>query len=132
MTSNRPYFIRAVYDWIADNDLTPYIVVDARHPDVDVPGQFIQEDKVVLNIAARAVQDLELGNDWISFGARFQGTPIKLMFPPDAVVAVYARENGEGMAFPEAGSSMDPPAGKERPSLDPKTTGGRPSLHIVK
>ncbi len=99
MTSNRPYFIRALYEWILDNDCTPYIVVDATLPYVDVPQQFVHDGKIILNILPSAIHNLDLGDDWITFSARFSGVPQNINIPIGAVIAIYAQENGEGMGF---------------------------------
>lgn len=100
MTSNRPYLLRAVYDWVCDNNLTPYVLVDAMGEGVRVPPQVIKDGQVVLNIAMRAVSNLDLGNDRISFKARFSGVSQSINIPIDAVLAIYAQENGQGMMFP--------------------------------
>ena len=121
MTSSRPYLLRAVYEWIADNDLTPQIVVDAQQEQVRVPAAYVREGKIVLNISPSAVRGLSLGNEWVEFSARFGGTSFDVTVPIDAVLAIMARENGTGMSFPET------PA--ERPPPEPK---GRPSLKVVK
>ena len=99
MTSNRPYLLRAVYDWITDNDLTPYILIDAHCDGVKVPPQAVKDGKVVMNLAVSAVVNLDLGNDWISFQARFSGVSHHIYVPIQAVLAVYAQENGQGMIF---------------------------------
>ncbi|WP_239990258.1 ClpXP protease specificity-enhancing factor [Ignatzschineria cameli] len=99
MTSNKPYFIRALYDWILDNNCTPYIVVDATLPYVDVPEKFIMEGRIILNVLPSAVNNLILGDEWISFSARFSGIVHEINFPVGAVAAIYAQENGEGMGF---------------------------------
>ncbi len=101
MTSNRPYVLRALHEWILDNGMTPYILVNAEVPNVVVPAQYINDGKVVLNIAPRAVKNLHMGNDFVSFSARFSGTPFEVHVPQNAVLAIYARENGKGMIFPE-------------------------------
>jgi stringent starvation protein B len=113
MTSNRPYLIRALYEWIGDNGLTPYLMVDAAAPGVRVPPQTVKDGRVVLNIAARAVNRLELANDVISFQARFSGVPMLVLVPVDAVLAVYAMENGQGMLFP-----AEPPSDEEGDAAD--------------
>lgn len=100
MSSNRPYLLRALYEWINDNQLTPYILVDARQPDVQVPASAIKDGKVVLNIAMRAVESLDLGNDGLSFKARFSGVSQYLYVPVAAVIAIYAHETGQGMMLP--------------------------------
>ncbi|WP_045498880.1 ClpXP protease specificity-enhancing factor [Vibrio hyugaensis] len=99
MTARRPYMLRAFYDWLVDNDLTPHLVVDATMPGVRVPVEFIQDGQIILNIAPRAVAHLELGNDAITFQARFSGRPHSVIVPVYAVQAIYARENGAGTMF---------------------------------
>lgn len=100
MTSSRPYLVRALYEWINDNGLTPYVLADASISGVVVPESAIQDGKVTLNISAQAVQSLQLDNDAISFNARFGGAPFRVSLPIPAVSAIYARENGQGMMFP--------------------------------
>lgn len=99
MTANRPYLLRAFYDWIVDNSCTPYLVVDATVSGVKVPTQFIQNGQIVLNILPSAVGNLQLGNDVVTFNARFGGQPFALYIPVQAVLAIYARENGAGTVF---------------------------------
>jgi len=128
MTSSRPYLIRALYQWIVDNGVTPYILVDALVDGVDVPPQHIQDNKIVLNIAPMAVQGLNLGDDEISFSARFSGQSVTLLVPTNAVLAIYARENGQGMMFNDepdtAGPDNSPDGGADEKS--------KPSLRVVK
>lgn len=130
MTSNRPYLIRALYTWLVDNGLTPYLLVDATHKRVVVPSEYIDGGRIVLNINPKAVFNLELGNDWISFNARFSGASQEVMVPPAAVLGIYAKENGQGMLFPteegvhETGQPDDEP--------EPPKPGKRPSLKLVK
>jgi len=100
MTSNRPYLLRAIYDWISDNGLTPYVLVDAAFPGVRVPAHVVKNGQVVLNLAMRAVANLDLGNDRIGFQARFSGVSQTIVIPVHAVLALYAQENGQGMMFP--------------------------------
>ena len=100
MTTNRPYLLRAIYDWISDNNLTPYVLVDAGFAGVRVPPQVVKNGQVVLNLAMRAVANLDLGNEWISFQARFSGVSHAIQIPVQAVLALYAQENGQGMMFP--------------------------------
>ncbi|MGP9799711.1 ClpXP protease specificity-enhancing factor [Rheinheimera sp. NSM] len=99
MTPNRPYLLRAFYEWIVDNNSTPYLVVDATASDVKVPTQFVQNGQIVLNTAPSAVGNLQLGNDAVTFNARFGGKPFALYIPVTAVLAIYARENGAGTVF---------------------------------
>lgn len=125
MTPSRPYLIRALHQWIVDNGLTPYVLVDAEAEHVEVPSQYVQDGKIVLNVAPQAVSGLDLGNDWIQFHARFSGVEATVSIPVHAVLAIYARENGQGMVFGEDGGDEPPP----EPSPDrPK----RPSLKVVK
>jgi len=114
MTSMRPYLLRALYDWIADNQLTPYLVVNAEHDQVEVPRQYVENGKIILNISNSAVQELNLDKEWVSFSARFSGRAFSVFIPIQAVLAIYAKENGKGMAFQpeeeETPSSPPPPA----------------------
>ena len=99
MTSNKPYLLRAFYDWIADNDCTPYVVVDAMFPGVEVPQIYVNDGQIVLNVAPRAVTAFNLDNDALCFNTRFGGVPTDIYVPIKAIVGIYARENGEGMVF---------------------------------
>ena len=125
MTSNRPYLLRAVHEWICDNGLTPHIVVDAARPGVQVPPQAVNDGRVVLNLAPRAVSRLEIGNDVITFMARFGGVSQAVSVPVAAVQAIYARENGQGMLMAEdppstaapVAAAGEPPAKTSGPSL---------------
>ncbi|MCB1789778.1 MAG: ClpXP protease specificity-enhancing factor [Gammaproteobacteria bacterium] len=129
MTSNRPYLIRALYEWLVDNELTPYLLVDASRDAVHVPSRYVEEGRIVLNVSPSAVRDLNLGNELISFEARFGGTAFAISLPPDAVLGVYARENGKGMLFPDEEVAEPEPPQPE----PPKPSGsGRPSLKVVK
>ncbi len=131
MTSTRPYLLRALYDWIVDNNCTPYVLVNAEFSDVDVPREFIENGKVVLNIAPQAVQGLSLENEWINFNARFSGRSLPVLFPVKAVIAIYAKENGKGMFFqPEADESLPPPP-EPPPSPEPPPR-AKPTLKRVK
>ncbi|AWQ49780.1 ClpXP protease specificity-enhancing factor [Serratia marcescens] len=103
MTPRRPYLLRAFYDWLLDNQLTPHLVVDVTRPDVQVPMEFARDGQIVLNIAPRAVGNLALGDEGVQFNARFGGVPRQVSVPMAAVLAIYARENGAGTMFePEA------------------------------
>jgi len=99
MTPNRPYLLRAFYEWIVDNNCTPYLVVDATVAGVKVPLQHVKDGQIVLNISPGAVGNLLLGNDAVTFNARFSGNPFALYVPQRAVLAIYARENGAGTMF---------------------------------
>ena len=129
MTSNRPYLLRALYDWIGDNGMTPHILVDAAADGVDVPDQAVQKGKVILNIDEAAVMDLELGNDWLIFSARFSGKQYNVSVPVDAVLAIYSKENGQGMMF--AQDEETPPPDGSDPDTDIRPA-KRPHLKIVK
>ena len=100
MISNRPYMVRALYDWIVDNGWTPHVQVDANYPGVKVPQEFVQDNVIVLNMAPSAVMALAMDNEWFAFRARFGGVETQLGFPPEAILAIFARENGQGMPFP--------------------------------
>ncbi len=128
MTPSRPYFVRAVYEWILDNDLTPYLLVNADFPQVEVPNEFINDGKIVLNLAPSAIRDLHMGNEHIAFSARFSGKARELFVPVGSIVAVYAKENGKGMFFDE--SEVPPPDG-DGDNLPPPPS-GKPSLKVVK
>lgn len=99
MTPNRPYLLRAFFDWIVDNECTPHIVVDANFANVQVPTQFVQDGQIVLNISPSAVTQFSLDLTQLSFNARFGGQPMQVYVPLGAVLAIYARENGEGTVF---------------------------------
>ena len=130
MTSSRPYLIRALYQWIVDNGVTPYILVDAACAGVEVPPQYIQDNKIVLNIAPMAVRSLTLGDDEITFNARFSGQPTDIYVPTESVLAIYARENGQGMMFTDEPQSPEPPDG-DGPD-DDNDDPGKPKLRVVK
>ncbi|WP_028023106.1 ClpXP protease specificity-enhancing factor [Enterovibrio calviensis] len=114
----RPYLLRAFYDWLIENDLTPHLVVDATLPYVNVPLEYVQDGQIVLNVAPRAVGNLDLGNDEVCFNARFGGRPMLVSVPLYAVLAIYARENGAGTMFdPEPVYEAE----LERIELEPET-----------
>jgi stringent starvation protein B len=131
MTSSRPYLIRALYEWIVDNGMTPYLLINAERQGVEVPKEHIHEGRIVLNINPRAVRDLALGNDFIEFAARFNGSSRLIRFPPEAVLAIYARENGQGMAFGEEPNGKEPPPQKPKQGSK-KPTGKKSHLKVVK
>ena len=127
MTPSRPYLIRALYEWILDNGMTPYILVDAVQEGVQVPEAYVEDGKIVFNINASAVQNLLLGNDEVAFNARFGGQPHLVQVPVMAVLAIYARENGKGMVFAEEEhDEPEPPPGPD----DDKPK--KPTLRVVK
>jgi stringent starvation protein B len=139
MTSNKPYLIRALYEWLVDNDATPHIMVDTHVADVMIPAGIDKDGQVVLNIAARAVQGLEIENTHIAFSARFGGVSHNIYIPIQAVMAIYSMEDGEGMMFAEdnaqQATSEDKPelekasSAPHKPSADKP---GKPGLKIVK
>lgn len=100
MISNRPYIIRAMYDWIVDNGWTPHMQVDSNYPGVNVPMEYVQDGVIVLNVSSSAVMGLTMENDCFSFKARFKGVETTVRFPPESILAIFARENGQGMPFP--------------------------------
>lgn len=135
LTSTRPYLVRAMHEWMTDNGQTPLVVVDTEQPGVDVPPEHIKEGRIVLNIAWAATRNLELGNDEISFEARFGGVARLVRFPLDALKGIYARETGQGMQFadepvlPETAVEVD--SGQDDPDDGPDRPGG-PNLRVVK
>ena len=142
MSSSRPYLIRALYEWLADNDLTPYLAVDATLEDVMVPSQHIQDGQIVLNITMSAVRNLDISNEAVTFSARFGGVPQQVYVPVTAILAIYAKENGQGMAFGHEPELPEPepkgPVVVKRESEPTKEatesapTNKRPSLRVVK
>ena len=160
LSPRRPYLLRAFYEWLLDNQLTPHLVVDVTLPGVQVPMEYARDGQIVLNIAPRAVGNLELANDEVRFNARFGGVPRQVSVPLAAVLAIYARENGAGTMFePEAaydeevasinhdGTSDERESEKvmsvidgdkpdhhddNDPDDDPPPRGGRPALRVVK
>jgi len=134
MTSSRPYLIRAMYQWITDNGMTPHLLVDVSIDGVQVPTEHVKNGKIILNIAPMAISSLILGDEEITFSARFSGNSMSIYIPVDAVLAVYAKENGQGMMFSEddgAVSSDDDSDPDPGPGSSP-TKAKRPSLRVVK
>ena len=126
MTSSKPYLVRALYEWILDNDTTPYILVDTSSDQALIPEGIASDGKVVLNLSPTAIQNLEMSNEHISFSARFNGVAEDLYCPISSLLAIYARENGEGMMFPleESDDSTQPPAEGDKPR--------GPTLKVIK
>jgi len=139
MTTTRPYLIRAFYEWIVDNHCTPYIAVDATLPHTEVPKEYVDNGKIILNVSMTAVRNLELHNDYIAFSAQFGGRSRDIYVPIIAVIAIYAKENGKGMVFTEEEESSDgrgdpPPqaeAGRPQQGKHP-TKKGKPNLTLIK
>jgi stringent starvation protein B len=130
MISLKPYLIRAIYDWIVDNSFTPYLLVNANGEGVTVPRQYVQDGKIVLNLRPQAVHGLSLGNQNVTFSARFGGNPMKVDIPVRSVLAIYAQENGKGMIFDEE-SEDDTPPPADPPTQEPVQK-KRPVLTVVK
>ena len=145
-SSNKPYLIHAIYEWVLDNDATPHVVIFADNPETVVPQQFVENGKIILNISPSAAQELVIDEDGMSFSARFGGKPHKIYSPLNAIMAVYASENGDGMSFDiESENDSPPPTPSPKgpaavdSSSDNKPTGApskkpskRPSLKVVK
>ncbi len=138
MKSRRPYLLRAIHEWISDSECTPHIVVDAAVQGVDVPRQYVRDGKIVLNLSWSATAQLSMGSDEISFNGRFGGTSMTVRIPIDAVLAIYARETGQGMIFaddesgpaPQSPDPGQPPT--DRPPEPPPKPAGRAKLKVVK
>jgi stringent starvation protein B len=126
MTSSKPYLVRALYQWILDNGNTPYILVDTASDQVSIPDGIANDGKVVLNLAPAAIQNLEMTNSQISFSARFNGVAEQIFVPVSSLLAIYARENGEGMMFPAEEPGADSEPGNE--AARRKT----PTLKVIK
>ncbi len=138
MKPRRPYLLRAMHEWISDSGCTPHVVVDASVAGVEVPQQYVKDGKIVLNISWSATAQLVLGNDGISFNGRFGGASMSVRIPVEAVLAVYARETGQGMVFADETPTPggEPPSGPSASSGpqggDTKPGTARPKLTVVK
>ncbi len=128
MSPSKPYLLRALHAWIADNGLTPHLIVDANAPGLDVPVAAGADGKLVLNVGPDATRNLEMGNESVSFNARFSGTAQTVFLPMSAIIAIYARENGQGMMFPSEEDVMaddsDPKSKSEKNDI--------PHLRVIK
>ena len=131
MTSSKPYLIRALYQWILDNDTTPYILVSTSSDEVLIPPGISNDGKVVLNLAPAAIQDLEMTNEHVSFSARFNGVAENIYCPIASLLAIYARENGEGMMFPVEESDDDAAQSGDAETSDRAKSRG-PTLKVIK
>ena len=134
LPSTRPYLVRALYDWCTDNGFTPYVAVKVNAR-VQVPREYVQGGEIVLNISMDATSALKLGNEFIEFKARFGGQARDIMVPMDRVMAIYARENGQGMAFPvsdEEPAEADTESGDDVPPPTSGASGQRPALKRIK
>ena len=143
LTPSRPYLLRAFYDWLLDNELTPHLLVNAEVVHTTVPQQHVQDGQIVLNIAPQAVVGLHMDNDAISFSARFSGTPFQVYVPMAAVVSIQARENGAGTFFPpepayeawladSKSEEQAPPKPDQDEPAAPASKKGRPNLRVIK
>jgi len=146
-TSNKPYLLRAIYEWVLDNDATPHVLISAIDSRVDVPQQFVEDDKIILNVSPSAANNMLIDNDGISFSARFGGKPFSIYSPMGSVLALYASETGEGMSFEAEDFDGTPPDGPDDQPPSPKSvpdsnisslkqasnkTKKRPTLKVVK
>jgi stringent starvation protein B len=143
-SAQRPYLLRAMHEWMTDNALTPHIVVDATVAQLNLSPEHIRDNKVVLNVSYAATRGLVIGNEAVTFEARFNGVPTALNVSIDAVLGIYARENGQGMVFSEesgpsgddsgpGGGPRDGPGPGNGPGDDPGSGGGKaPKLRVVK
>ncbi len=138
MTSNRPYLIRALFEWILDNDCTPYLVVSAEVPGVQVPPAYVENGRIVLNVAPQAVRNLDIDNEFVSFDGRFDGQPFRVQAPVGSVMAIYAKETGQGTVF-EVEVTDPPPDGPGEGTSDPddsdkgsKDSGSGGHLRVIK
>ncbi|MDE2305408.1 MAG: ClpXP protease specificity-enhancing factor [Gammaproteobacteria bacterium] len=137
MKPRRPYLLRALHEWISDSGDTPHIVVDAGLEGVVVPRPYVKDGKIVLNVSMSATQGLKLGNDALSFEARFGGASFSVYVPIKAVLGIYSRETGQGMIFPEGDADPDPGSTPSPPAAPPPAKGEtkptrRPKLQVVK
>jgi stringent starvation protein B len=129
MTPNRPYLLRALYEWILDNAMTPHLLVDTSVQGTVVPQDYIDNNKIILNIRPDAVHDFVLGNDLITFNARFGGKTRQLKVPVNSVLAIYARENGKGLIF----EAVEDNAVNTQDQSDEKTgKSAKPHLKVIK
>ncbi|MEE9309469.1 MAG: ClpXP protease specificity-enhancing factor [Cocleimonas sp.] len=146
-TSNKPYLLRAIHDWVLDNEATPHILISALDSRVEVPQQFVEDGKIILNVSPSAANNLLIDNDGVSFSARFGGKPFTIYSPMGSVLALYASETGEGMSFEEEEFDGTPPDGPDGKPPSPKSvpdsnvqpikkasnkTKKRPTLKVVK
>lgn len=131
LTPKRPYLLRALHQWMTDNDQTPHVVVDATLPGVDVPAQHVKDGRITLNISYSATSHLDLGLDAITFDARFGGVARRVRVPMAAVAGIYARETGEGLVFPPEEYAGAPPAAPPDEPPPPPAP-GRPRLKVVR
>lgn len=125
MTSSRPYLVRALYQWITDNGLTPHLVVDINAQGLEAPIEYAENGKLILNVAPQAIRNFAIEDEGVGFNARFRGTPTQVWLPIHAILAIYARENGQGMVFADEAEPTPEPE-------PPKPKRQRPQLRVVK
>lgn len=136
LSPTRPYMARAIYEWICDNQLTPYLLVDATQPYTSVPEQFVKDGQIVLNIAPHAVHQFQMNNDAITFSARFGGVARDIYVPISALMGIYARENGQGLFFdPDEYANVqtteDTLKSNTQEEVETKTPKKKPSLRLL-
>ena len=124
MKSRRPYLLRAMHEWITDSGCTPHIVVDANGEGVEVPRQYVRDGKIVLNLSWTATSQLRMTNDEVTCHGRFGGVSMTVRLPINSVLAIYARETGQGMIFADEDASPSPPAGEPGAAPTPDDDGG--------
>ncbi len=131
--SKRPYLLRALHEWMTDNNETPLIVVDAGHAELVAPGEYADNGQLILNISYSATGALRMENDIVSFNARFNGQPMNLQVPVEAIMAIYSRESGEGMVFAVSGEELEVSreVAGSKPTAQPAKS-SRPNLTVVK
>jgi len=133
MSSSRPYLVRSLYEWILDNDCTPYILVNALDPDVEVPQEYVKDGQIILNISPTAVEQLQIENESLHFDGRFAGMARQVFVSMDAVLGIYAKENGQGMLFDSDSPTPKPPGDDQKVrTVKKKKASGKPSLKLVK
>lgn len=132
MTPKRSYLLKAAYEWVVDNEMTPYLLVNAELPNVMVPTEFVQDGQIVLNISMNSVRHLIMDQEAVSFEARFSGKPMQVYVPIKATLAVYAKENGDGLFFPDEEFPDEPtdPSPTKAPEPAPEKKGF--TLRVVK
>ena len=133
MSSSVPYLLRAINEWILDNNLTPYLIVDANIDETSVPLDYVKDGQIVLNISPTAIRDLVMGDEFVAFSGRFGGVPHEIFVPIDAVMGIVAKENGEGMWFPREETEPPPQSPTNAPKKPPtRPKKGPPSLKVIK
>ncbi len=134
MYPQKPYLVRAFYEWIVDSKLTPYVLIDANYEGVIVPKEYIEDGEIVLNVSPLAVKHFNISNKQIDFEARFSGNSMQVIVPVKSVLAIYANENGRGMVFSVNEEEDDdmPPSDEAEQGGGSKSGSGKPTLKLVK